>query len=218
MLCYIFTPFVNRYYEKVCNYLALKESAGGQTISLVVAVILMAFLLQILTIPLAIAFKFKSAWISLYMFAFFYAKLYDTNKKVEILDKVILMISVAGILIRIWANDTQVVGLTENLLDLCIQYITCVQGAAIFIALRRLCMGFKIFQQKRSRKIVLYICGISYEIYIVQGFFCDGIYTSKLCGSYIVNSAIILTVVLLSAKALSHLRRAMAKFVDKWRN
>ena len=72
--------------------------------------------------------------------------------------------------------------------------------------------------QKISRKIVLYICGISYEIYIVQGFFCDGIFTSELCGNYIMNSVVILALVLLSANALSHLRIAMAKFADKWRN
>ncbi len=208
LLCYVLTPFFNVIYKNVAD-----KKLG----EIYLSYISITFIMQIVTIPLALLIQFKSAWIACYLLGFFIQKrslVYVTKerkKEQDITKSIIYIIACIGIVYRIFSNrylDNSLVGVKDSINALAIQYFTCMQGAALFYIIVEICKKLKLNLNEKqlcNNKIVDFICKYSYTIYIVQGFWCDYIFTQYLSMNIGLNCVIIIVITIVSAVVLYRL-------------
>lgn len=201
LLCYALTPIFNRIYNRNSD-----KKRGGWVVAYIGIIVVM----QAITIPLALSVQFKSAWIACYLLGFFIQKrklLFPNGQnshEFSVTRTLIYFAAIIGVAYRICAYKFDFYGLgglLEAVNDLVIQYIQCIQGAAATCLIVSASSHFH-FRDGYWLSFVNCICKYSYEIYLVQGFFCDNVFTSHLTNSMTINFIIIVLMILVSSLGL----------------
>lgn len=136
---------------------------------------------QLLSIPAAFLMQFKIAYIYTFVFGYVYrARYLDGTKEKEkrILETIIFAMAIFGFIVRYFTEGLELYGFYENIRDLLRQYVKLFWGSAAVI------LFMKLLPDERWEKVslpvkekIVYLAGITYEIYIVHEFFTCDIYT-----------------------------------------
>ena len=139
---------------------------------------------QLVTIPLALLISFKVAYIFTFITGYIYGirfKNGDNLKEKRIIDFVFYIISLLGLLIRIYLDNVALAGIYGKIASLCIQWIKLFQGGAIYIAFINLIPSNKWCNVEDNIKKKIYrISSWTFEIYIVHEFFTCSMFTRYL--------------------------------------
>ena len=170
--------------------------------------------MQIITIPFAFLVQFKAAWLSCYLFGFIVNKRQcsminmdnNINRHKYIKEKfIIYILALIGLLYRVcnYKFLGYLYGIKEAVNSLIIQYITCIQGVALTLIIIEICNNKQIKRILEEHSTVTgLICKYSYAIYLVQGFFCDIIFTKYLSLNISLNILLIISFVIISSVCL----------------
>lgn len=172
LLCYLFTALV-------LNRMKLSLLKGGKFWLLFV---LAMFVLQLITIPLAILIKFKAAWIMTFVVGYCYkVRFVDTPNIIEkkVWESIVVVCALLGVVIRYFLETQELNGMYKDLSDMTIQYIKLVWACAIFVIINKLIPqnSWGKVSDSLKQKLVVF-AGCTYEIYLVHEFFVHAPYTS----------------------------------------
>lgn len=165
---------------------------------------------QIVTVPLALLFRFKVAYVFTFIAGIFYGSRFKVGKYSEEKKKVdwtVYTIAFIGLLVRIILEIHPIH--PEAIVGLFTQWIKLFQGAAIFI-----CMVNVIPQKSGNKKWIRYLSDITYEIYLVHEFFTCEIFTGLLPTNLLGMKLVIVWLsIILAAAILKMLNKMLDKSV-----
>lgn len=173
LLCYLITPFVLKKIDR-------KFQGRHCWIWLGVAMLIG----QIITIPLALFFQFKAAYIFTYITGYCYGARYADGAKSEEKrwsDILFYLIAMIGFFARLLLARYPLTGIYEAVGDLLVQWFKLFQGAAIFIAFLNLIPNDRWINASKNIKYILKkLSDCSYEILLVHEFFMYDMFTRLL--------------------------------------
>lgn len=193
IICYLITPTV---------LFRLKSKFKNKCIWVWLA--FAAIIAQAITIPFAILFQFKVAYIFNYVIGYVYGVRYATNsgQDKKIFDSFIIFIAILGIGIRIYLAEINADGLMENVCDVVTQWIRVIQGCAFFIIFTNL-LSLKMDGLPDSvKKCLKRISEYTYEVYLVHEFFTMNMFTDLLKSSIGIKVVIVLSVIVIATVVL----------------
>lgn len=172
LVCYLLTVFL-------LSRLRFGQPGGGR---FWLCFILCALVFQIVTIPLAILIKFKSAYIMTFVIGYCYKARFSGGQRVReknTWELVVVIGALLGIVIRYYLEGIELHGVNERLSDMTNQYIKLLWGCAAFVLFNKLIpQGIWTNVSSNSKQMLVAISGYTYEIYLIHEFFVHEPYIS----------------------------------------
>lgn len=139
-------------------------------------------LFQIMTIPLAMLIKFKISYILTFVIGCCYKERFVTaahEHEKNIWDLFIFLMAILGFVVRIFIENSELSGIWGNIADMTTQYIKMIWACAIFVLFNKI-LPDRIWENVGSniKGFLVYLSGITYEIYLVHEFFVHDSYIS----------------------------------------
>ena len=163
---------------------------------------------QIITIPLAYFCQFKAAYFFTYVAGLFYGTQLKTitfNRKS--VDYIIYGLAITGVFVRIYLDIHPVY--PKAVSSLFVQWLKLFQGAGVFIFLFNN-VPKKLLEGKE--KILEYLSGMTYEVYLVHEFYTCDIFTNLLpFSSMFVELFVVWICVIVTAFFLKKVTRGLNK-------
>ena len=196
VLCYLITPFIlNRYRNFfVTKYMWLH-------------LCIVVFVAQAITIPFALWFQFKVAYIFNYVLGYAYGVRYGTYENIKITDKklfdtCLIIASIIGIALRIYLLGFEFYGITAKMLDCYSQWVKVITGCTIFILTINIIPADGSWLSDNMKKKIKTISTYTFEIYLVHEFFTCDMYTDLFDVSLSMKIAIVLLSIIIATIAL----------------
>lgn len=137
---------------------------------------------QAMTVPFALLFNFKVAYIWTYICGYMYGRNHQLNnrdeKEKKRTDRFYYVIAIVGLIVRLVLDEFEFSGILDAVSSLAVQWIKLFQGGAIFIWVINHITPDKWDSVSESTKRVIHrLSQYSFEVYIVHEFFTCEIFT-----------------------------------------